>query len=101
MLGDAEVEVLRDRELAAFARAHLAGAAGGELIEHADRRRVRRRHRGVRRLRRFEAQLAEHALADGPRVAHAQRVGDGVHGVGAIHQIEIANAEVAADVLAP
>ena len=95
-----EVEVLRQLDLARVAIAHLAGAAGVERFVDANRRQRRQRRRRQRRVDHREAELAEHLLADHVGRAHAERVGAVVGRIGALGQIEIADAEVAAIVLA-
>ena len=52
------------------------------------------------RLRQLDAEFAEQLLADGPGVAHAQRVVGGLVLVGALGEIEVADAEIAAGAVA-
>ena len=85
------------RELPAFARAGLTGAARREL----HRARGRPARATARRDVFADCVTSNRSslntlLADRARVAHAQRVGDRVGGVGALAQIEIADAEIAA-----
>ena len=102
MLADVEVEVLRDRELPALARAGLAGAAGRELT----------RARGPSACDRTRCCEVSSDCVNSTRVslnsflpidagvAGAQRVGDRFGAVGALLQIEVADAEIAARVVA-
>ena len=83
----------------ACAIAHLPGAAGRERVVDANGRQQRIGRRRQRRIDHREAELAEHLLADHAGRAHAEDVGAVVDGVGALGQVEIADAEVAAIVL--
>ena len=94
LLPDLEVDVVLDLEQAAPAIALLAGATGGEVIEHDDGRVVRQRALLGEVARVLDFQLVGHLRQQQPIEREAHRVLAGRAVVRAILQIAVAHAQI-------